>query len=129
MAGGRWNFPGEPVVYCSLSLALAALETFVHLSEEAAAIRFVSFEIALPSSLEMERVEKLPKGWQNEPPGIASMEVGSAWVKQCRSVALRVPSALIPSEYNVLLNPAHPDFTRLTISKPARFSFNPRMWK
>jgi RES domain-containing protein len=127
-AGGRWNDPGIPIVYCSLSLALAAMETFVHLTEEAASLRFASLEIGLPAA-QVEVLEKLPKGWQNEPPGAASMQIGTEWAKASRSLALRVPSALIPSEWNILLNPAHPDFAKLAVSKAKPFSFDPRMWK
>jgi len=128
-AGGRWNVPGEPVVYCSSSLSLAALEIFVHVGEEGRTISFVFFEAVIPSGMRMESLSRLPKGWREEPPGEASMEVGSRWFREMRSAALAVPSAAVPQESNILLNPLHPDFARIAISKPKPFSFDPRIWK
>ena len=128
LAGGRWNFPGEAVVYCSSSLALAALETFTHIGEEGRALSFVSFEADLPDKLLLQ-LGRPPKNWRAEPPGDITMLVGSKWLAQGRSMAIAVPSVLIPSERNILLNPAHPEFRKLTISKPAKFAFDPRLWK
>jgi RES domain-containing protein len=128
-AGGRWNFPGEPIVYCSSSLSLAALETFVHLGEEGRSIEFVFLEAVIPASARIDHVTKLPKGWRQEPPGEPSMEVGSKWFRELQSLALAVPSATVPQESNILLNPLHPDFARVTVSKPKPFSFDPRIWK
>ena len=128
-AGGRWNFPGDAIVYSSSTLSLAALETFVHLSQEAQALEFVCFEVRLHESLPTERVEKPPAGWRMEPPGPASMRVGSKWFKERRTAGLWVPSALVPQEFNLMLNPAHPDFVKMEISRPSKFSFDARMWK
>ena len=129
LAGGRWNFPGEAVVYCSASLALAALETFVHIGEEGRGLSFVSFEAHLPEKFIVPRLERPPKDWRAEPPGDAAMGVGSRWMAEGRSVAMSVPSVLIPSERNILLNPAHPQFGQISISRAAKFAFDPRLWK
>ena len=128
LAGGRWTYPGEAAVYCSSTLALAALETFVHVGEEGRTLAFASFEVNIPASVRVDRVAKPPRGWREEPPGPASMRVGSNWIRQGRSVALALPSVLVPQEFNVILNPAHSDFSRLEISRRSRFAFDPRMW-
>jgi RES domain-containing protein len=129
LAGGRWTYPGEAAVYCSSTLALAALETFVHVGEEGRTLAFASFEVNIPASVRFDRMAKPPRGWREEPPGPASMRVGSHWLREHRSVALALPSVLVPQEFNVILNPAHSDFSRLEISRPRRFAFDPRMWK
>lgn len=129
LAGGRWNFPGEAVVYCSSSLALAALETFIHIGEEGRGLSFVSFEAYLPDKLILQQLRRPPNHWRAEPPGEVTMRVGSKWLAEARNVAIAVPSVLIPSERNILLNPAHPEFPQITISKPAKFTFDPRLWK
>lgn len=127
-AGGRWNFPGEAAVYCSSSLALAALETFIHLGEEGRSIEFVFLEASIPAAVRIEHISKLPKGWRQSPPGEASMEVGSKWFRERRSAALAVPSAAVPQELNILLNPLHSDFAKITVSKPQPFSLDSRIW-
>lgn len=129
IAGGRWNRPGDSVVYTSGSLALAAIETFVHLGEEGLHIRFVYFRGEIPEDLRIERCRRPPLGWRAEPPREPSMRYGSAWLRRGRTAVLEVPSAIVPSEKNYLLNPRHPDFGRIRIGRPAPFVFDPRMWK
>jgi RES domain-containing protein len=71
--------------------------------------------------------KKLPTEWRTSPPGPATMELGDRWVREARSVVLAVPSTIIPSERNFLVNPAHPDFRRLHIHKPVEFAFDSRL--
>ena len=129
IAGGRWNLPGDAVVYASASLALAAIETFVHLGEDAVHLRFVSFRIDIPDDVPVARCRRPPQRWRAEPPEEPSMRYGSNWVRRGRTAVLEVPSVFVPSERNFLLNPAHPDFARLRMSRPTAFVFDPRMWK
>lgn len=128
VAGGRWNRPGESVVYTSASLALAAIETFVHLGEDAVHIRFVYFELGIPDTLAIQRCRRPPPRWRAEPPEEASMRYGSRWLRGKRSAVLEVPSAIIPTEKNYLLDPLHPAFRRIRIGRPLSFAFDPRMW-
>lgn len=129
IAGGRWNRPGDTVVYASESLALAAIETFLHLGEEGLHIRFVYFRVEIPADLAIERCRRPPRGWRAEPPHEASMRYGSHWLRRGRTAVLEVPSVIVPSEKNYLLNPRHPDFARIRIGRPAPFVFDPRLWK
>lgn len=55
------------------------------------------------------------------------MEIGDDWLQAGSQLALRIPSALIPEESNILLNPLHPDFSKIIISAPRDFSFDPRL--
>lgn len=129
--GGRWNPQGVRVVYASQTLALAALEKFVHLEGVAAGISFVSFKIEIPDSVRIRHLEpaNLPRNWRSVPAPASTRETGLNWARKGESAVLRVPSTVIPSEYDYLLNPQHPDFESLKISKPAAFSFDPRLWK
>jgi len=127
-AGGRWNLPGDAVVYASSSLALAALETFVHLGDEGRTIRFAYFTVVIPDRVVVERCTRPPRGWRTEPPSEATMRHGSEWLKSGRAAVLEVPSVLVPGETNLLLNPAHVDFGKLRITRPRAFSFDPRLW-
>jgi RES domain-containing protein len=129
--GGRWNHRGTAVVYAADSLALAALEVLVHLGRAAAKISFVTFEVDLPDAVPIELApeDRLPKNWREEPPIDETKTFGTEWVRRGFSVVLRVPSVIVPSEGNYVINPAHPDFSRLTIGAPTPFTFDPRMWK
>lgn len=129
LAGGRWNLPGEAVVYASSSLALAALETLVHLGDEARVIAFVYFELLLPEDLAVTRCARPPVGWRVEPPGDASMRYGSRWLRAGKTAVLDVPSVLVPPERNFVVNPQHSDFARITLSRPRAFTFDPRLWR
>ncbi len=128
--GGRWNHPGTAVVYLADSLALAALEQFVHLGRAHANLAFAAFQVTFPDSLvESLRRSDLPARWRQEPAPGDTMDIGSAWVAAGRSAVLQVPSVLVPPEHNYVLNPGHPDFKAVTIADPQPFTFDPRMWK
>jgi RES domain-containing protein len=128
VAGGRWNRPGDAVVYTSASLALAALETFVHLGEDALHIRFVYFEVGIPETLAIQRCRKPPPRWRAEPPEDGSMRYGSRWLRAKRTAVLEVPSAIVPPERNYLFDPLHPEFRRIRIGRAMPFAFDPRLW-
>ena len=128
--GGRWNEKGTAVVHAADSLALAALEQFVHLAPAHAAIAFVAFPVDIPEELTEARDEaSLPRVWRGEPPPAETQALGSEWAQRRETAALRVPSVLVPVEHNYLLNPAHVAFDRIRIGAPRPFSFDARMWK
>ena len=125
--GGRWNSRGTRLVYTSATLSLAALESLVHLNPP------VTFKnVAVPVEFDEALVETvaaagLPAHWTEEPPPPSTAKIGDLWVKESRSAVLELPSVIIPDEPNYLLNPAHPDFKKITIGKPVPFSFDPRL--
>ena len=129
--GGRWNQRGAAAVYLGDSLALAALEQFVHMGKASSGLKFIAFEVVIPDGVAIDSVEsaRLPRGWRGEPPPEETKDLGSAWIRGGTAVALRVPSAIVPNEGNYVLNPAHADFRRLHIRPAVPFSFDPRMWK
>ncbi len=129
--GGRWNHKGIPTVYLSQNLSLSALEMFVRLTRKDIRIRFLCFKIELPGSVKTEEIPvvDLPKDWQQQPPPESTKDIGTRWLKDGRSVLLRVPSVIIPQEFNYLLNHLHPDFKKIKVRKPALFSYTPTMWK
>ena len=125
--GGRWNSRGVPVVYTSGTKALAALETLVHLNPPLF-FKYVVFLVRFDDMLvEKVPIDSLPAGWQTEPPAPASKAVGDAWAREARSAVLEVPSVIIAGEPNYLLNPAHPDFKKLSIGRPEPFALDPRL--
>jgi RES domain-containing protein len=126
--GGRWNSPGVAMVYASATRSLAALETLVHINP-LLPLKYVMYQAEFDGKL-IESISsgKLPAGWDAEPPGPASMEIGDQWVKASRSAVLAVPS-VITAETNYLLNPAHADFKKTKMGKPEPFTFDPRLLK
>lgn len=127
--GGRWNSRGVRVVYASSSLALAAVETFVNLEPNLRPADLISIEGEIPETLEIARLDpkQLPSNWyatRDE----SLRRFGDEWIKGGKTVALHVPSAAIRGEWNVLLNPAHPDFSKLKIGEPLSFEFDVRMF-
>jgi len=125
--GGRWNSQGPRVVYTSATLSLAALENLVHLNPPVA-FRYAAIPVEFDEALvEAIAAAGLPADWREEPPPPSSMEIGDRWAKEARSAVLELPNIIIPTESNYLLNPAHPDFKRITIGKPMPFSVDPRL--
>jgi RES domain-containing protein len=126
--GGRWNSPGRPMVYAASSLSLAALELLVHLRDPALLRRAYAYlALDAPDGL-AQRLDpgQLPAGWRRpEHPLLKAM--GDRWLESGASLALEVPSAVIPLEWNVLLNPLHPDWPQVASSVPVAFSFDPRL--
>ncbi len=126
-AGGRWNSPGVAVVYTSETLALALVEILVHLPSgvlPAYSAIPVEFDEGLVTTLSRRQ---LPQDWQASPPPVATQALGDAWHAAGTSVVMRVPSVVVPQEFNYVLNPDHPDFARLRIGKPLAFPFDPRL--
>lgn len=126
--GGRWNSPRQRAVYASQSKALAALELLVHLETAERLPRLVafSFEIDDPSIEHLDR-ERLPRGWRSFRGVTATRRLGDEWLASRRTVALAIPSVVIPEEWNFLLNPAHPDFPRLDFGRATPFLLDPRL--
>ena len=125
--GGRWNSRGVRVVYTSSTKSLAALETLVHLNPQVR-FKYVAIRIKFPDALvEIVPAKALPSDWRVEPPSPSSQRVGDAWVLAARSAVLAAPSVIVSGEPNFLLNPAHPDFKKIAIGKPERFTFDPRL--
>jgi len=130
MYGGRWNSPGTPMVYAAQSQSLAILEMLVHLDSPNLLKRYILFGIEIETTL-ISPVDRssLPKNWKTDPVPTSVQTIGDRWAASFISVALNVPSALVPDESNFLLNPLHPDFPKLKIQKPLAFQFDPRLTK
>jgi RES domain-containing protein len=118
------------VVYASTSLALAALETFVNLEPNLRPKDLVSIEGEIPDTLEIGRLDlrSLPAHWhvtRDE----SLRRFGDDWIRAGKTVTLLVPSAVIRGEWNVLLNPDHPDFSKAKFRDPEPFGFDVRMFR
>ena len=123
--GGRWNSPGYAVVYMAESIALAVLENLVHMSRQ----DFPSGYVCIAATL--ADVETTSEQQLRNRPGLAalsSQDLGDWWIESKTTAVLEVASTIVRDEHNYLLNPAHPDFTKIVIDPPALFHFDPRLF-
>lgn len=128
--GGRWNHPGTAIIYTGCTIAIAALESFVHLAGVMPRdLVLVRVELPDGSSAERPRLADLPKDWDLVPPGPGSMDFGTRWARETRSLVLYVPSALVPEERNAVLNPSHIEFAAVKMAVERDFRYDPRLFR
>jgi RES domain-containing protein len=128
--GGRWNSKGVAVVYTAGSLALASIEMIVNLPAPQLLHKYVRIPARISLDLVSDLSETdLPQDWNSRPISPSTRAIGDRWVKKQGSAVLRVPSIVVPDEYNYLLNPSHPDFVKIEIGKPIIYYFDPRLTK
>lgn len=123
--GGRWNEKGYSAIYTSSSLALCMCETLVHCDKSIIPQNMFFAEMEIPDEMVPADFFKIS---QNEETSIA----GTKWLKEKSSVAIRVPSVILPAEYNkdfnVILNPEHQDFAKLKINTVVECPFDLRLF-
>jgi RES domain-containing protein len=130
--GGRWNSRGVPMAYASTSLALAAIELFVHLEPGQAPGDLVYLSALLPEgepARTLQPAELPPAWWTDNAGAVTTRDLGDAWIAARSSLALLVPSVPIHAEWNVLVNPLHPRISELLIDPPQPFVFDARMFQ
>lgn len=127
-APARWTLQGFRVVYTAESLALASLEVFVY--TESARILLVAIRAFLPKNIAVKEVDvsDLPENWQSMAAYPTLHNIGKQWLQKQETPILKVPSSIIPVEFNYLLNPQHPDL-QFSLEPPLEFKFDQRMWK
>jgi RES domain-containing protein len=127
LAGGRWNSPGVRIIYTAETLSLAILEILAGGASMLLLGAYVKVAAVFDDSA-VEEIGRLPREWDAYPPGPATQSIGDAWVKKGKGLVLRVPSTVVPGEFNFLINPAHPDFfARVDRGAPHPFTFDPRL--
>lgn len=133
LTGGRWNPPGMPMVYCAGTRALACLETIVHLNSGGLPLNRYLVEVTIPAALaaaaEVCSEADLEVGWDALPASVTSLDFGSGWLKSRRAAVLILPSAIVPEEENILINPLHPGAASVKARKVRRWRYDPRLEK
>ncbi len=124
LAGGRWNRRGFAAVYVAESVALAALETFVHLPPEIRTIEDMPELVLIGLDLDDSLVEAADTGIHDID---ESQAYGTKWLNERQFLALRVPSIVVPFDTNLMLNPNHPAISGLSVSVQKPFRFDDRM--
>ncbi|MEX0720738.1 MAG: RES family NAD+ phosphorylase [Balneolaceae bacterium] len=127
--GGRWNRKGVSVIYTSGHESLAALEVLTHTSIADIPKDLEMLVLFVPDDIRCEEVsaEDLPENWRVYPAPQHLAEIGIKWALYKNSLLLKVPSVIIPTEFNYLINPIHPDFSKVSIKEIRAFSFDDRL--
>ena len=126
--GARWSSVGTSVAYASSDAALAVLEVLVHLERAAILSSYSLIRAVIPDrSIEELDASALPESWRDSPPTFETQRIGDEWVREGRSLALRVPSTIVPGASNFLINPAHRDFARFRVESVERLDLDPRL--
>jgi RES domain-containing protein len=126
--GGRWNSRGVAIAYSAESLELALLEALVHLDVDSLPKDYWQVCYEVDDALVGRPPKRLPTGWDALPPYQSRVQkIGDAWVKSGASLALRVPASVLPQRCNVLINPAHPDLSRVREVSRARLAWPRRL--
>lgn len=128
IVAGRWHTPRRLITYTSESLALASLDVLVHGDVDLLPSDLVAIEVDVPAVVKIGeiKVNDLPRTWRKHPAPRRLQEIGNDWLDRGPSAVLRVPSALVPTESNFLVNPLHPAFSELRVVRRFKFSFDER---
>ena len=128
--GYRWNSLNTKLVYTAESRALATLEVSVHLdlNEDLPSDRFY-VEIEIPDDIKILEVSvaDLPEGWNSKPPILITQTIGDDFVKYNEAAVLKVPSSIVPQEFNYLINPQHLDAKNFKVLSTTTMNFDSRM--
>ncbi len=125
----RWNSKGSFVIYSASSRALACLENVVHRSGEGLNSNFKVMIIEIPAKVKVKTIsiKKLPANWHKFESYSITQKLGDAWLEKQQSAVLKVPSSIVPKEFNYLINPNHKDFKYIKLGTTEDFKFDPRI--
>ena len=127
--GGRWTPVGYSAVHAAGSIALAVLETLVHVDAcVMPAHRAIAVDVPEDVPVTTIAVGELPDDWRRTPPPATLRELGKDWLDSGETALMQVPSVIVPEEPNYLVNPLHADFSRLVIHPPAPFEIDRRLF-
>jgi RES domain-containing protein len=129
--GGRWNAVGNAMLYSSYSPSLAMLEFACNASGITKTIQTSLLTLKLDSKVKIEIItlNDLPANWQQVPSPDSLKVIGNNWLKSNKTLVLKVPSAIMPLESNLLINSLHKDFYKLEIENFVDMNIDSRILK
>jgi RES domain-containing protein len=121
--GGRWHSVGKPVAYTAEHPALAALEVLVHMGMDLTdLVEYVLLEIYVPDEVFIDVIDCDPSD------SSLTVKLGNEWLSLNESAVCKVPSVVLPMSYNFLLNPPHPDASKIEVIEEKPFEFDSRLF-
>jgi RES domain-containing protein len=128
IGGGRWNESGTRAVYASFTQSLAVLEVLVHVDRNVAPDDYVFYSATIPDRLPQPALAPR-NGWRTPTPSPLTVRMGQAFLDGNAGVAVEIPSVIVPREFNLLINPSHPDFDSIRIdAAETPFHFDDRLF-
>ena len=129
--GARWNSVGVEMIYTAESRALAMAEIMVHLSAAMIPKDYLMITVNIPDDLVIQQLppEVLPPDWNVFPYLASTQTLGDSFIRDSRFPILKVPSAVVAGDFNLLINPHHKDFNRIKVEKTEKFPFDSRFFK
>lgn len=126
----RWNRKDEFVLYAGSSISLATLEMVAHRSSIMAqsTYKLMAIEVADDATIQEIPAAKLPKNWRALEAYSHLQDMGSVWYWGAKSLLLKVPSAIVPQEFNYVINTHHPDFSaKVKLLRAEDFTWDMRL--
>lgn len=102
----------------------------VHLNDEEIllAYSYATAEFNENLILSVEDFRSLPENWSDSPPQLEIQRIGDEWAREQASVVLKVPTSILPVEFNYLINVQHPEFSKVKLGEPQTFNFDERLY-
>ncbi|TVQ00632.1 MAG: RES domain-containing protein [Balneolaceae bacterium] len=126
---GRWNKKETPVLYTGESKEIALLENIVHIPPMITPeLDILTIEIPDDSITELTTAH-LPPNWHQFPAPTILSEIGQRWIDEKNTIALKVPSSIVHSANNIILNCQHKDYKKVKIISQKKFYFDSRLRK
>lgn len=131
MYGGRWNKKGTSVLYSAENRSLATVEYLVHIPMALLPVDIYIAEIFIPDEIDYEqiKVKNLPAHWSTYPAPLDLTEIGEKWIRNNKTLLLKVPSSVVKNEWNILINPKHELFSEIKITGIELYNFDERLLK
>lgn len=127
--GGRWNNKGVSLLYTSENRALATVEYLVHVPLSIVPNELSIANIQIPDDINPREISisDLPSNWRDYPAPQELAQLGTQWALMNETLLLRVPSAVVIGEFNILINPFHPDIKHVTVPHVETYQFDERL--
>ncbi|UZO82497.1 RES family NAD+ phosphorylase [Aquimarina sp. ERC-38] len=129
--GGRWNNRGTRMIYTAQSRALANLEVAVHVPLNMLPRNYYMVSIKIPdASIQVFNTDHLDDPiWRLHPPSEITQTTGDQFIATNDKLVLKVPSAIVPGDFNYLINPVHRDISKIKIIDTTLFDFDQRLFR
>ena len=131
LAGGSWNSKGTAILYTCQSRALCTTEIAVHTPLGIVPEDYFLISLEFPDKTAVQEIaaKDLKPSWRKFPHPHFTQELGDAFVQENRFLVLKVPSAVVPGDFNFLFNPRHPQFSKVKVLASEPFEFDERLFK
>lgn len=129
--GARWNSPGVEMIYTAENRSLAMAEVAVHFTFATCPSDYVLITIEIPDAIKITTIpeSKLPLNWKSFPHPVATQKIVDQFINEGKHAAVRMPSIITKGDFNILINPLHPDFKKIKILSVEPFPFDKRLLK